>query len=463
VSDIEKIVTDKNNTAVALTKQGAGIPLLDNIPTIEDMQLPVVAASPGYFLLEYSSDGVFRMPIVAWRIDGSRANPVIPDSWVACGWGNMDDLVLPANVANVTLLADNDAAGRYGVGKAARAFTARGKKVRIATPPDGVKDFNELVAGKEGAELTAGFGLVRARIEAAEPWQEEKKPEPDLTGPELSDAAPGVKPLAYEDFVAYVPTSQYVYLPSGDFWAAKGVNKRLIWKTETQWVTNKHTGALEQEEVAIPPADWLDRHSPVDQASWLPGELPVVLGVTINLGGRITNPNARLLNLYRPPTLVSAKGDVGPWLDHFKRLYPDHWTNAVSWLAFAVQRPEVKINHELVLGGGPGIGKDALLEPVRLAVGPWNFGDVTPGRILDGNYNEYRRSVILRISEAKNIEDEYDRYNFYEARKILVAAPPETLEVNGKYIRHYYIPNLVKGIITTNHKTTGLYLPADSR
>ena len=32
----------------------------------------------------------------------------------------------------------------------------------------------------------------------------------------------------------------------------------------------------------------------------------------------------------------------------------------------------IKVNHALVLGGEPGIGKDTLIEPVKGAVGPWN-------------------------------------------------------------------------------------------
>jgi hypothetical protein len=43
-----------------------------------------------------------------------------------------------------------------------------------------------------------------------------------------------------------------------------------------------------------------------------------------------------------------------------------------------VQRPQEKINHALVLGGAQGIGKDTLLEPVKRAVGPWNFEGVSP-------------------------------------------------------------------------------------
>jgi len=47
-----------------------------------------------------------------------------------------------------------------------------------------------------------------------------------------------------------------------------------------------------------------------------------------------------------------------------------------------VQFPAEKINHGLLLGGAPGIGKDTILAPVRQAVGEWNFQEATPKEML---------------------------------------------------------------------------------
>lgn len=97
-----------------------------------------------------------------------------------------------------------------------------------------------------------------------------------------------------------------------------------------------------------------------------------------------------------------------------------------------MQRPDEKLNHALVLGGEQGIGKDTLLEPVKRAVGPWNFADVSPQEVL-GTFTEFRRSVILRISEARDL-GEFDRFGFYDHTKTLIAAPPDVLRVNPKYV-----------------------------
>ena len=125
-----------------------------------------------------------------------------------------------------------------------------------------------------------------------------------------------------------------------------------------------------------------------------------------------------------------------------------------------MQRPQEKINHAVVLGGAPGIGKDTLLEPVKKAVGPWNFQDVTPPQLV-GRFNGFVKCVILRVSEARDLE--VNRFAFYDQTKIYTAAPPDVLRVDEKNLREFVVPNVCGVIITTNYKTTGLYLPADDR
>jgi Family of unknown function (DUF5906) len=114
-----------------------------------------------------------------------------------------------------------------------------------------------------------------------------------------------------------------------------------------------------------------------------------------------------------------------------------------------------------VFGGSQGIGKDTLLEPVKHAVGPWNFSEVSPQHLL-GRFNGYLKSVILRVSEARDL-GEINRFTFYDHMKAYTAAPPDVLRVDEKNLREYSIINCCGVIITTNHKTDGIYLPADDR
>src|SRR5262249_45795514 len=126
-----------------------------------------------------------------------------------------------------------------------------------------------------------------------------------------------------------------------------------------------------------------------------------------------------------------------------------------------VQRPDEKPNHALVLGGGQGIGKDTILEPLKHAVGRWNFIEINPGQML-GRFNGFGKAVVLRINEARDLGDS-DRFKFYDHSKAYLASPPDVLRVDEKYTREFYVPNKMGVVITTNHKTNGLYLPPDDR
>ena len=74
-------------------------------------------------------------------------------------------------------------------------------------------------------------------------------------------------------------------------------------------------------------------------------------------GGWVEKQGWTTFNLDRPPTLVPRAGNITPWLDLVKRLYPNEAYHIVQWLAQRVQSPEININHALVLGGSLGIGR----------------------------------------------------------------------------------------------------------
>jgi hypothetical protein len=79
-----------------------------------------------------------------------------------------------------------------------------------------------------------------------------------------------------------------------------------------------------------------------------------------------------------------------------------------------------------------------------------------------GRFNAYVKSVILRVSEGRDL-GEIDRFKFYDHTKIYTAAPPDVLRVDEKHLREHYVFNVLGFVLTTNHKTDGLYLPADDR
>jgi len=209
-------------------------------------------------------------------------------------------------------------------------------------------------------------------------------------------------------------------------------------------------------------SSWLDKNRPVEQMTWAPGRPKIIEGRLVSEGGWIERRDFRCFNLYRPPTIVRGNpNEAGPWIEHLRRVYGEDELHITRWLAHRVQKPQEKINHALVFGGAQGIGKDTLLEPVKEAIGPWNFAEVSPQHML-GRFNGFAKSVILRVSEARDLGD-IDRFAFYDHTKIYTAAPPDVLRVNEKNIREYNVFNVCGVIITSNHKTDGIFLPADDR
>jgi Family of unknown function (DUF5906)/RepB DNA-primase from phage plasmid len=265
-----------------------------------------------------------------------------------------------------------------------------------------------------------------------------------------------------EDFVAYMQSHDYIFMPAGDFWPTTRINARLppvkLFGKDGAPIIDPKTMAQKQ----IPASAWLAQHAPVEQLTWAPGEPQLIRHRLIGDGGWVDRKDVTVFNLYRPPRPRSGDAiKAGLWLAHVQRIYPGEADHIINWFAHRVQRPYEKVNHGLVLGGLQGIGKDTLLEPVKRAVGPWNFAEVTPQQML-GRFNGFAKSVVLRISEAKDM-GEYDRYKFYAHLKSYLAAPPDVLRVDEKNLREYSVFNVCGAVLTTNHKTDGIYLPADDR
>lgn len=267
--------------------------------------------------------------------------------------------------------------------------------------------------------------------------------------------------LKLDHFRAYMPAHSYIFAPTGELWPGTSVNSRLapipLLNRNGQPILDKKGEPVEQRASA-----WLDENRAVEQMTWAPGLPQVIEDKLVSDGGWRTEPGFNVFNLYRPPLPIEGDPEAaGPWIEHVHRVYPDDAAHMIRWFAHRVQKPEEKINHAIVMGGAQGIGKDTILEGVKSAIGPWNFAEVSPQHLL-GRFNGFVKSVILRISEARDLGD-VDRFAFYDHLKAYAAAPPDVLRVDEKHLREYAAFNVCGVIITTNHKTDGIYLPADDR
>lgn len=253
-----------------------------------------------------------------------------------------------------------------------------------------------------------------------------------------------------QDFYAYMPAHQYLHAPSGQLWPASSVDGRCAWP-------------IGDNGERIAPSAWLDRNRPVEQLVWAPDKPEAVIrDFLMRDAGWIWHEGARVFNLYLPPPVLAGDASkAGPWVDHVKQIYPDDWEHIIRWFAHRIQFPGDKCNHALVLGGMQGIGKDTLLEPVKAAVGAWNWSEINPMQMV-GRFTSWARCLITRVNEARDL-GEIDRFKFYDHSKPYIAAPPDVLRVDEKHLRETYVQNVMGLVITTNYATDGLYLPADDR
>jgi Family of unknown function (DUF5906) len=275
------------------------------------------------------------------------------------------------------------------------------------------------------------------------------------------NGAAGNKGVTLDDLHAFMPQHAYIFEPTREMWPAASVNSRIppipVLKVDGTPVVDK-----DGKPKRTTASTWLDRHKPVEQMTWAPGMPTLIRDRLISEGGWIERQGVTTFNLYRPATIkLGNASEAAPWIQHVRNVFGDDAQHIISWLAQRVQHPHVKLNHALVLGGNQGIGKDTLLEPVKHAVGPWNFCEVSPQHVLS-RFNSFLKSVILRVSEARDL-GEVNRFSFYDHSKGFTAAPPDVLRVDEKNLREHTVLNVTGVIITSNHLTDGIFLPADDR
>jgi hypothetical protein len=269
--------------------------------------------------------------------------------------------------------------------------------------------------------------------------------------------------LAFEDFCAYAPTRTCIYLPCKTPWPNGSIDTRLPPRPLLD-ASGKPVRDRKGKVKMISASTWLEQNRSVETLTWAPGEPELIRDRLAVDSGWVSKSGVTTLNTYRPPIIeLGDAAQAERWVKHWHVLYPNDADHIIAWLASRVQRPNIKINHALVLGGAPKIGKDTLLEPVVTAVGAWNFRDITLTGLISKN-NEFLRAVVVRLSEARDMGEQgrIDRYGLYDHTKSILVTPPDTLRVNEKYIREYYIFNCFGMVVTTNYRDA-LYLPADDR
>ena len=88
--------------------------------------------------------------------------------------------------------------------------------------------------------------------------------------------------IKLEDFHAYLPMHLYIYAPTREMWPAISVNSQI-----------PPIPSNDPEGKPTPANQWLDKHRPVQQLTWAPGEPELITGRHISDGGWFDRSGAR--------------------------------------------------------------------------------------------------------------------------------------------------------------------------
>lgn len=182
----------------------------------------------------------------------------------------------------------------------------------------------------------------------------------------------------------------------------------------------------------------------------------VVWGMTYRPGGEefYEEQNKGLCyNTYRPSRLklpeVVTDEQVAPWLRLVEHVLPDPEARQIvlDWCTHTLRSPEEKINWALLIGStAQGIGKDMMFQPLIAGVGEHNVSYVSPDDLASG-YTDWAADAKLVVVEEMMA---FHRKEMMNRLKAFIAAPPDYIRVNKKFVPQYDIPNVGNHLFFTN-------------
>ena len=162
----------------------------------------------------------------------------------------------------------------------------------------------------------------------------------------------------------------------------------------------------------------------VENSTWYPGEPQIIEDMLVDEEGCRFAPGRRAYNQYSPPPQTNGDpAQAGAWIGHIKKLWPEPLEHDYffDYCAHMVQFPGIKCNVAVVLSGPQGIGKDAALLPVRMAVGQWNCKAISPDDVFSA-YSSWKQTLMLVINEVRPSKDEFHASSFYNIMKDIIAS-----------------------------------------
>jgi len=150
------------------------------------------------------------------------------------------------------------------------------------------------------------------------------------------------------------------------------------------------------------------------------------------------------LNTYSPPRMIPIPGDVSQWLQLMDFLYKEHAHLLIQHMAFTLQRPDVKIRWQPLIGGIPRSGKTMSIKPLI---------KILAGSAAMVSNDDFEAGWGDVFSEKKAIAFEEvwqpDKRQFNRLKTKLANDDIETLNIKGQGLKTQR--NLYSIYMFTNH------------
>lgn len=170
----------------------------------------------------------------------------------------------------------------------------------------------------------------------------------------------------------------------------------------------------------------------------------------------------RVANTWTPSVWAGRRVKRRPveWLELLAYVIPEpdkrEWL--IKWLAWLIQRPGVRLMTVPLIVGGQGIGKDAILTPIKILLGRHNIQSLSMNQI-GAAFNQWMLADLVILPELKLSSDG----KMYNQIKDWTANPEEWVQINEKYQRPYTTRVTFSMISMTNHLDALPGLEADDR
>jgi hypothetical protein len=105
------------------------------------------------------------------------------------GIGGLANVEFSSDVVEIVVLGENDDASRKAIDKAAPSLVEKGIRVRVAQPPQGFGDFNDLIDPSKEGGGPGGLVITKMIIDAAPEWRPKRGKGADPPAPKQASQA----------------------------------------------------------------------------------------------------------------------------------------------------------------------------------------------------------------------------------------------------------------------------------